>query len=67
MGKWYEYIVINSADASKAAEAYSVSKLCNKTFVVCGRRTVRNEVLYRAKNTADVNGIHIDGALVYEL
>ena len=67
MGKWYEYIVINSADASKAAEAYAVSKLCNKTFVVCGRRTVRNEVLYRAKNTADVNGIHIDGALVYEL
>lgn len=66
MGQNYECIVINSADASKAAEAYAVSKLCNKTFVVCGRRTVKNECLYRAKNTADVNGIHIDGVLIYE-
>lgn len=63
----YECIVINSTDASKAAEAYSVAKLCNKTFVVCGRKTVKNEALYRTKNTADVNGIHIDGVLIYEL
>lgn len=63
----YECIVINSTDVSKAAEAYSVAKLCNKTFVVCGRKTVKNEVLYRMKNTADVNGIHMDGVLIYEL
>ena len=63
----YECIVINSTDASKAAEAYSVAKLCNKTFVVCGRKTVKNEALYRMKNTADVNGIHMDGVLIYEL
>ena len=67
MSQKYECIVINSTDAAKAAEAYSVSKLCNKTFVVCGRRNVKNEVLYRAKNTADVNGIHVDGVLIYEL
>lgn len=63
----YACIVINSTDVSRAAEAYSVAKLCNKTFVVCGRKTVKNETLYRAKNTADVNGIHIDGVLIYEL
>lgn len=63
----YECILINSTDASKAAEVYSVAKLCNKTFVVCGRKTVKNEALYRTKNTADVNGIHIDGVLIYEL
>lgn len=63
----YDCIVINSTDASKAAEAYSVAKFCNKTFVVCGRKTVKNETLYRAKNTADVNGIHMDGVLIYEL
>lgn len=67
MGSRYECIVINSAEASKSAEAYTVSKLCNKTFVVCGRKTVKNEVLYRAKNTAEVNDIHIDGVLIYEL
>lgn len=67
MSQKYECIVINSTDAAKAAEAYSASKLCNKTFVVCGRRNVKNEVLYRAKNTADVNGIHVDGVLIYEL
>ncbi len=67
MSRKYECIVVNSADAVKSAEAYAVSKLCGKTFVACGRRTVKNECLYRAKNTADINGIHIDGVLIYEL
>lgn len=67
MGSRYECIVINNPDAVKGAEAYQVSKLCNRTFVVCGRRSINNETLYRAKNTADVNGITIDGVLVYEL
>lgn len=67
MSRIYECIVINSMDASKAAEAYAVAKLCNRNFVVCGRKTVKNEVLYKAKNTADVNGIQIDGVLIYEL
>ena len=67
MSSKYECIVINSTDVVKAAEAYSVAKLCNRSFVVCGRKTVTNEALYRTKNTADVNGIRIDGVLVYEL
>lgn len=67
MEEKYECIVINSADASKSPEAYAVSKFCNKTFLVCGRKTVKNEALYRAKNIADVNDIQIDGVLVYEL
>lgn len=67
MGSKYECIVINNPDAIKRAEAYMVSKLCNKTFVVCGRKSINNETLYRAKNTADVNSIKIDGVLVYEL
>lgn len=67
MGHRYECIVINNPDAVKNAEAYLASKLCNKTFVVCARKAINNETLYRAKNTADVNGIKIDGVLVYEL
>lgn len=67
MSQRYECIVINSPDAVKSAEAYAVSKLCNKTFVTCGRKKINNEELYRAKNTADVNGIQIAGVLVYEL
>lgn len=67
MGKSYECIVVNSADASKAAEGYAVSKLCNQVFVVCGRKMVKNETLYRVKNTADVNDIRIDGVLIYDL
>lgn len=63
----YECIVINSQDAVKNADAYAASKLCNKTFVACGRKSINNETLYRAKNTAEVNGIRIDGVLVYEL
>lgn len=65
--KEYEYIIIGSADVSVKADAYAVSKLCDKSFLVCGRKTVKNETLYRVKNTAEVNGIHIEGVLVYEL
>lgn len=67
MSERYECIVINSEDVSQSAEAYAAAKLCNKSFVACGRKTVKNESLYRAKNTANVNDIHIDGVLVYEL
>lgn len=67
MDEKYDCIVINSANAAKGAEAYAAAKLCNKNFVVCGRKSVKNETLYRAKNTADVNDIRIDGVLVYEL
>lgn len=67
MSSKYECIVINTQDAVKNAEGYVVSKLCNKTVAVCSRKAVNNETLYRAKNTADVNGIKIDGVLVYEL
>lgn len=67
MSKKYDCIVMNSQDAVKSADAYVVSKLCNKTFITCGRKSVKNETLYRTKNTADVNGIQIDGVLVYEL
>lgn len=63
----YECIVINSADVTKAAEGYQAAKLCDKVFVACGRKTVNNETLYKVKNTARVNGITIDGVLVYEL
>lgn len=67
MSKKYECIVINSPDVTKSAEAYAASKLCDKTFVVCGRKSVNNETLYRTKNTAEVNNIHLDGVLIYEL
>lgn len=67
MEKKYDCIIINSKDVSQSAEAYAVSKFCNKTFVACGRKRAKNEELYRAKNILDVNGIDVNGVLVYEL
>lgn len=65
--KEYEYIIIGSADVSVKADAYAAAKLCDRSFLVCGRKTVKNETLYRVKNTAEVNGIRIEGVLIYEL
>lgn len=63
----YAYIIVNSPDVTENADAYAAAKLCDKTFVVCARKRVDNETLYRMKNTAGVNGISIEGVLVYEL
>lgn len=67
MEKKYECIIINSTDVSKSPEAYAASKFCNKTFVACGRKSAKNEELYRAKNILNVNEIEVNGVLVYEL
>lgn len=66
MSKSYDCIVVNSADVTEAADGYIAAKLCNKTFVVCGRKNVKNEILYKVKNTAEVNGVVINGVLIYE-
>lgn len=63
----YNYIILNNQDSQKNIEAYAVSKLADKSFIVCGRKNVTNEMLYRMKNTADINGIKIDGVLVYDV
>ena len=62
----YEYVVVGVPDITVSADAYAVAKLCDKTFLTCGRKEVKNEELYRVKNTADVNDIQIEGVLVYE-
>lgn len=67
MRQEYERIIINTTDIAESTDAYAAAKLCDKTFLACGRKSVKNETLYRAKNTADVNGIQIEGVLVYEL
>ena len=41
--------------------------LCDSNLVICGRRNVRTEELYMLKNTAEINHIHLDGVLVYDL
>lgn len=63
----YDCIIVNSADVTKSADAYAAAKLCDRNFIVCGRKTVKNENLYRAKNTVDVYNIQVDGILIYEL
>lgn len=63
----YDYIVVSNADVSENMDAYAVSKLCDRTLCVCARKRVTNEMLYRLKNTAEVNQIVIEGVLVYEL
>ena len=63
----YEYIVINSPNVAESADAFAAGKLCDKNFVVCARGGVNNETLYRLKNEAAVQGIVLEGVLVYEL
>lgn len=63
----YEYIVINSPNVTESADAFAAGKLCDKNFVVCARGGVNNETLYRLKNEAAVQGIVLEGVLVYEL
>lgn len=67
MSTRYDYIIFNNADAVDNADAYMVSKLCKKTFVVCGRKNITNEILYNVKNTLDINNIQIDGVMVYDI
>ncbi len=62
----YECVVVNVPDVTVSADAYAVAKLCDKTFVASTRKEVKNEILYRVRNTADVNDICIGGVLVYE-
>ncbi len=62
----YERIVIGSPDVLSCADAYVAARMCDRNFFVCGRKRVKNEMLYRVKNEADVNRIKIDGILVYE-
>ena len=52
---------------SQSADAFAAGKLCDKNFVVCARGGVNNETLYRLKNEAAVQGIVLEGVLVYEL
>lgn len=63
----YEYIVVNGRDASKMSESFETAILCDRNIVVCERRSIRTEALYTVKNTAEVNGIHLDGVLIYDL
>ena len=63
----YEYIVINSPNVAESADAFAAGKLCDKNFVVCARGGVNNGTLYRLKNEAAVQGIVLEGVLVYEL
>lgn len=62
----YERIVIGTGDAADCADAYVAARLCDRSFLVCGRKNVKNETLYRVKNEADVNRIQISGILIYE-
>lgn len=66
MGEKYDCIVIGSSDVMKSAEGYEMAVLCGHVAVACGRKNVKNEALYKVKNTLDINGVAIDGVLVYE-
>ena len=65
--KQYEYILVNGRDVSAISEGYQTALLCDSNLVICGRRNVRTEELYMLKNTAEINHIHLDGVLVYDL
>lgn len=53
--------------SQRAQMLLQAGKLCDKNFVVCARGVVNNETLYRLKNEAAVQGIVLEGVLVYEL
>ncbi len=62
----YDCIVINGGDLAERAEGYVAAKLCTKVFVVCARKAVKCETLYRVRNTAETDAIAINGVLIYE-
>lgn len=65
--KQYDYILINGRDAASMSEGYEAAVLCDSNLVICGRRNAKTEALYTVKNTAEVNHIHLDGVVVYDL
>lgn len=67
MSQNYEYIIVSGSDCIRNTEGYQVSKLCDVTFAVCARKQVKNELLYRVKNTTEINDIRIDGVIVYDI
>ena len=63
----YEYIVVNGRDASKMSESFE-TPFCATEISWCASAEVsEREALYTVKNTAEVNGIHLDGVLIYDL
>ena len=65
--KDYDRIVINTDSTADSTDTFVTAKLSDKSFVASGRKNVSNEALFRVKNALDVNGISIEGVLVYEL
>lgn len=67
MEETYDCIIINGRDVEKVSESFEIAELCDKNIVICNRKSVKNELLYMVHNTAEVNGIHLDGVLVYDI
>lgn len=64
-GQENDYIIIKSPDVKNCSDGYQISKLVSENIIAFKRRGVSGTDLYDIKNTIDVNGIHLTGAVIY--
>jgi hypothetical protein len=61
----YDYVIIRSADLKDCADGYRIAGLADENVICCRRRSFSGTELVDVRNTFEVNGLHITGAVVY--
>jgi hypothetical protein len=61
----YDYVIVRSADLKDGADGYRIAGLADENVICCRRRSFSGTELCDVRNTFEVNGLHITGAVVY--
>jgi hypothetical protein len=61
----YDYVIVRSADLKDCADGYRIAGLADENVICCRRRSFSGTELCDVRNTFEVNGLHITGAVVY--
>jgi hypothetical protein len=61
----YDYVIVRSADLKDCADGYRMAGLADENVICCRRRSFSGTELCDVRNTFEVNGLHITGAVVY--
>jgi hypothetical protein len=61
----YDYVIVRSADLKDCADGYRIAGLADENVICCRRRSFSGTELGDVRNTFEVNGLHITGAVVY--
>lgn len=61
----YDVVIVRSADIKTNADGYRIAKLVKTNIICCQRRSFSGTDLCDVRNTFEVNGLHLTGAIVY--